>query len=108
MVGQPQSGYHEVLAISQHSWMRQSTPWLQRIRFSEGRVSPETTTRRPPPSKRKPTAGFTGSWSTLKALTVTPPTSRILPSSNSVTATRRSEEHTSELQSPMYLVCRLL
>src|SRR5437764_2717042 len=28
--------------------------------------------------------------------------------SSSAGATRRSEEHTSELQSPMYLVCRLL
>src|SRR5437764_8452291 len=27
---------------------------------------------------------------------------------NNGTLTRRSEEHTSELQSPMYLVCRLL
>ena len=51
-VGQPQPGYHEVFAISQHSWIRQSTPWLQRIRFSQGRVSPEITMLRPPPSKR--------------------------------------------------------
>src|SRR5437762_8002684 len=27
---------------------------------------------------------------------------------NTITAVARSEEHTSELQSPMYLVCRLL
>src|SRR3989442_794292 len=54
MVAQPQPGYQEVLDISQHSWMRQSTPWLQRMRFSQGRVSPETTIDRPPPSNRRP------------------------------------------------------
>src|SRR5437762_4752433 len=31
-----------------------------------------------------------------------------LPCSNSTHTPERSEEHTSELQSPMYLVCRLL
>src|SRR5437762_5833430 len=33
---------------------------------------------------------------------------RALTAASSVAATSRSEEHTSELQSPMYLVCRLL
>src|SRR5436189_1797592 len=30
------------------------------------------------------------------------------PSAGTISARHRSEEHTSELQSPMYLVCRLL
>src|SRR5437879_11504760 len=34
--------------------------------------------------------------------------SRTITSSSSAPAPVRSEEHTSELQSPMYLVCRLL
>src|SRR2546426_4230643 len=34
--------------------------------------------------------------------------SRSIPSSNSFSASSRSEEHTSELQSPCNLVCRLL
>src|SRR5437879_8131627 len=39
----------------------------------------------------------------------TPATVRATPASiRRATAERRSEEHTSELQSPMYLVCRLL
>src|SRR5437762_8779132 len=36
------------------------------------------------------------------------PFHRLLPSRQSWSLSRRSEEHTSELQSPMYLVCRLL
>src|SRR5436189_3533892 len=39
-----------------------------------------------------------------------PPSTRMRPSLRPVRfcCSRRSEEHTSELQSPMYLVCRLL
>src|SRR3712207_7657106 len=37
-----------------------------------------------------------------------PPTSTISPAPGLTTAVRRSEEHTSELQSRQYLVCRLL
>src|SRR5690348_17731019 len=33
---------------------------------------------------------------------------RFVPVSGAATATSRSEEHTSELQSPVHLVCRLL
>src|ERR1017187_10706811 len=32
----------------------------------------------------------------------------IMPGRDGIEALKRSEEHTSELQSPMYLVCRLL
>src|SRR5437764_10846802 len=41
-------------------------------------------------------------------LIVTLRTATELPSQNLIALDERSEEHTSELQSPMYLVCRLL
>src|SRR5437762_3155228 len=37
-----------------------------------------------------------------------PRTNIYLPAESSFSGSNRSEEHTSELQSPMYLVCRLL
>src|SRR5438094_1301838 len=44
-----------------------------------------------------------------RAITTAPPCSAALPTMATITAaTKRSEEHTSELQSPYDLVCRLL
>src|SRR5690348_17609594 len=69
--------------------------------------------RRPPRSTlfpyttlfRSPRA-FTNSWSnSVAALTVK---SRASPSPKPPSTSARSEEHTSELQSPVHLVCRLL
>src|SRR5437764_2130587 len=45
---------------------------------------------------------FDRGWKERKALTV------VLRHERQALKERRSEEHTSELQSPMYLVCRLL
>src|SRR5947208_9924105 len=42
------------------------------------------------------------------SLTLPPPAAPILPRHTSSPAALRSEEHTSELQSPDHLVCRLL
>src|SRR5437879_11441691 len=63
-------------------------------------MSPPTTVliRRMEPAMR-PTSG---SVSPARAITVTPTTNA------EEIGLLRSEEHTSELQSPMYLVCRLL
>src|SRR5437762_7082612 len=63
--------------------------------------------RRPPRSTLFPyTTLFRSPWAAwlppLSAAT------RSVKSPKPPTVTRRSEEHTSELQSPMYLVCRLL
>src|SRR5437879_9955398 len=58
-------------------------------------------------------------WSTEMS-TITPPSFMVVtislvtsrgaraPATSTAPTSRRSEEHTSELQSPMYLVCRLL
>src|SRR3712207_7492234 len=46
-----------------------------------------------------------GSWLRSRSLCAAPTT---VPSPSSTTAPIRSEEHTSELQSRQYLVCRLL
>src|SRR2546426_5681323 len=61
-----------------------------------------------PPLFRPPPATAVGGWFT--AATATGVLAEPAPPSLSVTATRtvRSEEHTSELQSPCNLVCRLL
>src|SRR2546426_2392959 len=71
--------------------------------------------RRPPRSTlfpyttlfRSPTAGFP---ITAKSRTATPPSSKNLSGIKEQprATARRSEEHTSELQSPCNLVCRLL
>src|SRR3712207_8396128 len=53
--------------------------------------------------------GLAGSWGTLAVLTDV--TFKVLPRAETVATLaigRRSEEHTSELQSRQYLVCRLL
>src|SRR5437879_9106485 len=50
-------------------------------------------------------AGFTVSVATLL---VTLPAVLLTTTVNCAPSSARSEEHTSELQSPMYLVCRLL
>src|SRR5437763_13433792 len=46
--------------------------------------------------------------SVLDAVLAEDPYGRVACETMVTHATRRSEEHTSELQSPMYLVCRLL
>src|SRR5437763_11330228 len=58
--------------------------------------------RRPPRSTLFP-------YTTLfRSLRLRPPARRPVPPRNGIRGGTRSEEHTSELQSPMYLVCRLL
>src|SRR4051794_41200159 len=46
-------------------------------------------------------------WSRRRSISTAPATTRS-PASRALPATTRSEEHTSELQSPVHLVCRLL
>src|SRR5712664_4764863 len=59
--------------------------------------------RRPPRSTLFPyTTLFRSGWATAHSGT------RWAPTTSAVTSTRRSEEHTSELQSRSDLVCRLL
>src|SRR5436189_2808161 len=60
--------------------------------------------RRPPRSTLFPYTTLFRSHRNVSTPSSTPPGAR--PSSRTVPV--RSEEHTSELQSPMYLVCRLL
>src|SRR6201989_3435470 len=66
--------------------------------------------RRPPRSTLFPyTPLFRSRSLTMKLSTGSaPPRSRSSPGSRPRGGADRSEEHTSELQSPMYLVCRLL
>src|SRR5438876_9133200 len=62
--------------------------------------------RRPPRSTLFPyTTLFRSSWCGATPTTPIAPTRPVLKYS---TPARRSEEHTSELQSPVHLVCRLL
>src|SRR5437763_15895391 len=62
--------------------------------------------RRPPRSTLFP---YTTLFRSRKSIPVsTVPTTTPLPVCASADGQGRSEEHTSELQSPMYLVCRLL
>src|SRR3712207_6923942 len=58
--------------------------------------------------RRDYSVGFSVSASTISSLAVPPSPSISTPSSPSASAVPRSEEHTSELQSRQYLVCRLL
>src|SRR5687767_14066438 len=53
------------------SWTSTSAPAASRISSSDLVVSPENTTERSGPSKRKAKAGTTGGWSTTAAVTVT-------------------------------------
>src|SRR5437879_3917101 len=55
-----------------------------------------------------PTCNFPSPELSVVCPTVTPETSVMALSGPGVPSNGRSEEHTSELQSPMYLVCRLL
>src|SRR5437879_11194979 len=54
-----------------------------------------------------PTSTSGGTYSSNGIMMMAPPTPRS-PATKAPPRPRRSEEHTSELQSPMYLVCRLL
>src|SRR5437879_11628783 len=71
-------------------------------------------TRKPPSDPRIVKSGGSGNKGVagvipIEAAEGTPgPVSSVLASVNVILASLRSEEHTSELQSPMYLVCRLL
>src|SRR5437879_7932653 len=73
-------------------------------------VAPRTC-RRPPraptPLQSAGRAARTGG-SSLPRTTCRPARTRVSDARAGPWALRRSEEHTSELQSPMYLVCRLL
>src|SRR5438445_10250360 len=65
--------------------------------------------RRPPRSTLFPyTTLFRSRTTAPQRLTAGVPACRAPTASRSTFATRRSEEHTSELQSRQYLVCRLL
>src|SRR3712207_7463320 len=64
--------------------------------------------RRPGRRRRCATGTATGSWRTPKRPSRSCGGHRRRRGSTGTTATMRSEEHTSELQSRQYLVCRLL
>src|SRR5437763_5045023 len=67
---------------------------------------PPPPTSTPSPTRRS--SDLPTSISTSTATNTPTFTSSPTPVPPTATATTRSEEHTSELQSPMYLVCRLL
>src|SRR2546426_6968245 len=62
--------------------------------------APSLTTQAPPSQRGDPYRLVLGTWELNVAKSLNPPKSQ--------TRTYRSEEHTSELQSPCNLVCRLL
>src|SRR5256885_10566588 len=64
--------------------------------------------RRPPRSTLFPYTTLFRSGVELRALRVRPHRARSGTDARALAAARRSEEHTSELQSPCNLVCRLL
>src|SRR3712207_7694487 len=66
---------------------------------------PYTTLFRSRSHRRPPSIG---SWPWPQGQPPSSAATRCAPSATSRTAPRRSEEHTSELQSRQYLVCRLL
>src|SRR5437764_5625836 len=64
--------------------------------------------RRPPRSTLFPYTTLFRSSTRAKMPHTSSPTTVAAPSAMATRCQYRSEEHTSELQSPMYLVCRLL